>query len=46
MQAYTDYPFEFLGDIIGEEAPVRQVEVLSYDSDKYCKILVDGNMRR
>ena len=43
MKAYTDYPFEFLGDTIGKQAPIRQVHVLSYDQDKYCKIIVDGH---
>lgn len=42
MRAYTDYPFDFLGDTNGEEAPIRQVEVLYYDQDKYCKIVVEG----
>lgn len=42
MRAYTDYPFHFLGDTDGEEAPIRQVEVLYYDQDKRCKIVVEG----
>lgn len=42
MRAYTDYPFDFLGDFAGEEAPIRQVEVLYYDQDKRCKIVVEG----
>lgn len=42
MRAYTDYPFDFLGDVAGGEAPVRQVEVLYYDEDKRCKIVVEG----
>lgn len=37
---WTDYPFECLGDISGKEAPVREIEVLSYDGDKYCRIKI------
>jgi hypothetical protein len=43
MKAYTDYPFTFLGDIEGQIAPIRECEVLSYDGDKYCKIIVEGH---
>lgn len=42
MKAYTDYPFEFLGDIAGEEAPIREVEVLFYDGDKRLTVVVEG----
>lgn len=42
MFAYTDYPFVELGDEAGKIAPIRQVKVLSYDSDKYCRIKVQG----
>ena len=42
MKAFTDYPFDFLGDADGEVAPIRQVKVLSYDGDKRCKIVVEG----
>ena len=42
MKAFTDYPFESLGDTDGEEAPIRQVEVLYYDGDKRCGIVVKG----
>lgn len=42
IRAYTDYPILELGDIAGEEAPIRQVKVLYYDQDKRCKILVEG----
>lgn len=38
--AYTDYPFEVLGDKLGELAPVRQCIILDYDGDKYCKIAI------
>jgi hypothetical protein len=39
---YTDYPFDFLGDMPGEKAPVRAIKLVSYDQDKYVKITVDG----
>lgn len=42
MKAFTDYPFTELGDISGEEAPIRSCVVTSYDGDKYCKIVVGG----
>ena len=40
MKAYTDYPITELGDIAGEKAPIRSCVVISYDGDKYCKIVV------
>ena len=43
MKAYTDYPFIWLGDVEGKPAPVREIEVLSYDGDKYCRIRVRGH---
>lgn len=42
MKAWTDYPFTWLGDTAGEEAPVREIEVLSYDDNKYCRIRISG----
>lgn len=42
MKFWTDYPFESLGDAPYKKAPVRQIDVLSYDNDKYCKIKVEG----
>ena len=42
MQAWTDYPIVSLGDRPHSEAPVREVEVLSYDGDKYCRVMVEG----
>jgi hypothetical protein len=43
MKAFTDYPFEFLGDEPRQLAPIREVTVLSYDGDKYAEIEVDGH---
>lgn len=42
--AYTDYPFEELGDEPYKKAPVREIKVLSFDGNKYCRILV-GDMK-
>ncbi len=42
MKAYTDYPFVWLGDKEYEKAPIREIEVVSYDGDKYCRIIVEG----
>lgn len=42
MRAYTDYPILELGDVSGEEAPIREVKILCYDQDKRCKVIVEG----
>lgn len=42
MKAWTDYPFTWLGDTAGEISPVREIKVLSYDGNKYCRIMVNG----
>lgn len=42
MKAWTDYPIFCLGDKSGQRAPIRQVEVVSFDRDKYCEIRVEG----
>ncbi len=44
--AYTDYPMFHLDDKSGELAPIREVEVISYDGDKYCVVRVkeDGSI--
>ena len=42
MLAWTDYPFTWLGDKAGQGAPIRQIEVLSYDDNKYCRVKVCG----
>jgi hypothetical protein len=50
IDAFTDYPFTELGDVAGKKAPIRQVKILTYDWNKYCKVLVlfkdeDGDLR-
>jgi len=42
MNAWTDYPFTWLGDTAGMEAPAREIDVLSCDDNKYCRIKVCG----
>lgn len=42
LRAWTDYPLVALGDTAGQPAPVREVEVVSYDGDKYCRVRVCG----
>ena len=42
MKAWTDYPFTWLGDTAGKEAPIREVDVTAYDQDKYCHVRVAG----
>ena len=40
MLAWTDYPIGVLGDLANEPAPIRQVDVLAYDQDKHCLVVV------
>jgi hypothetical protein len=42
IPAWTDYPIVELGDEPGRPAPVRRVEVIGYDGDKYATVLVGG----
>jgi len=42
MKAFTDYPITELCDAPGLIAPIREVEILSYDGNKYCLIFVEG----
>lgn len=42
MKAYTDFPFEILGDSIGKDAPVREVNIIKFDGSEYVEILVEG----
>ena len=42
MDAWTDYPFTFLGDCANEKAPIRKCKVLSFDGDRRCSIIVEG----
>jgi hypothetical protein len=40
MSAWTDYPILHMGDIAGKEAPVREVEPLYFDRNKYVIVRV------
>lgn len=42
MTFYTDYPIEHFGDVPGITAPMREVEILFWDMDKYVRVLVQG----
>jgi hypothetical protein len=42
IHGYTDCPIDFLGDVPGQKAPIRKCQILAYDGDKYCCILVHG----
>jgi hypothetical protein len=42
ITGWTDYPVEALGDPSGVEAPIRRIKVISYDNDKYARVLVLG----
>lgn len=42
MQGWTDYPMKIFGDNPGEEAPIRQVEVIGWDGDKYALVRCMG----
>jgi hypothetical protein len=44
MKAYTDYPITVFKDKPGEIAPIREVTILSYDGDKYCKVRITDNI--
>lgn len=40
LLATTDYPIKTLGDKSDEPAPLRAVEIISYDGDKHCQFRV------
>lgn len=40
MIAWTDYPILELGDKSGELAPIRECQILSWDSNKYCRVRI------
>lgn len=43
ITCWTDYPFVELGDIPHKPAPIRHVNVLSYDGNKYVKVSFEDN---
>ena len=38
ITAWTDYPFAELGDEPYKKAPIRHVNVVSFDGNKYAKV--------
>jgi|WetSurMetagenome_2_1015567.scaffolds.fasta_scaffold951959_1 hypothetical protein len=40
MRMWTDYPIRELGDIDGQDAPIRECELVSYDGDRYVTVHV------
>ena len=38
ITCWTDYPFVELGDEPFKKAPIRHVNVLSFDGDRYVKV--------
>lgn len=38
ITAWTDYPFIELGDEPYKKAPIRRVNVISFDGNKYAKV--------
>ena len=46
LKGFTDYPIFYLGDVPGEIATVREVEILAFDGNKYCTIRVGGEGSR
>ena len=44
MKAYTDYPFDVLGDKLWQKAPIREVSVIAYDGDKYCAVCIENHI--
>ena len=44
VYAFTDYPLVALGDIAGQKAPIRRVEPLSFDGNKYVRVRFEGRV--
>lgn len=38
ITCWTDYPFVELGDTAGQKAPVRHVNVVRFDGNKYATV--------
>lgn len=45
LKVFTDYPFTCLGDQPCKPAPVREIEILAYDSDKYVIVQLPRGYR-
>ncbi len=42
ITCWTDYPFVELGDIPRQPAPIRHVNLIRYDGDKYATVSFDN----
>ena len=42
ITGWTDYPVTEIGDISGQKAPIRRIRVISFDNDKYAKVMILG----
>jgi hypothetical protein len=43
ISGWTDYPFVELGDAAFQPAPIRHVDVVRYDGNKYVTVSLDGS---
>lgn len=43
ITCWTDYPFEELGDVPYQPAPIRHVNVISYDGNKYARVSFENS---
>lgn len=43
LAGFTDYPIEALGDLPARIAPIRACQVIAYDANKYCAVIVHGS---
>lgn len=46
QRASTYYPFVEMGDALGKLGPLRVVEVLAYDGDKYVTVRLPNGVER
>ncbi len=43
ITCWTDYPFSELGDVPYHQAPIRHVNIVTYDGDKYARVSFANN---
>lgn len=44
-KVWTGYPFVELGDEAGKKAPIREVEFVSYDGNKYAYVILENGVK-